>query len=164
MNDFSHELIRICRHFGMFERDAICCGTVTVPQCVALQALLEDSEPAANTAEATTATAGEPGHDISSLAALMGVSKSAMTRLVDGMEKRGWVERIRGAQARRRVLVQHTESGKAEALRLRGLTIGSVGAVLQHIPEEARAGVLKSMKLVRVALDKARAGGEVSCC
>lgn len=181
MNVFADELVAISRHFGLFERDAVCCGTVTVQQCVALQALLAPAAPHPRRTRAGdepgfiragAAPGNDEGHDITSLAAHMGVTKSAATRLVDGMEKRGWVARIRGSRDRRRVLVQHTEAGRKEALRLQQLTLKSVRAVMDHIPAEAHADVLRAMKLVRVALDKARVEGalhckvdnEMSCC
>lgn len=145
---FADELVGICRHFGMFERDAVCCGTVTVQQCAALQMLLNSAS----------------GHDITSLATQLGVTKSAVTRLVDGMEKRGWVKRVRDTDDGRRVLVQHTEAGHAEAMRLRELTLESIDAVMRHIPATEHEAVLQAMKLVRVALDKARARGGISCC
>ncbi|RLB48267.1 MAG: hypothetical protein DRI90_25545, partial [Deltaproteobacteria bacterium] len=69
MSDLTAELVRICRHFGVFERESVCCGSVTVPQCLVLQELLEAPR------------------DMSALAAQAGASLSAMTRLVDGLER-----------------------------------------------------------------------------
>jgi DNA-binding MarR family transcriptional regulator len=132
------ELVSICRAFGMFERELVCCGTVTVPQCVALQAMLDGD------------------HDVTRLAEHMGVSPSAMTRLVDGMERNGWVQRVRGDDDRRRVLLGLTAEGRREATRLREITEKSVGAVLAHIPKGKRAQVLESLGLIRAALGKAR--------
>ena len=145
---FSAELVAIYRHFGMFERNTVCCGSVTVPQCAALQLLLDPAEE----------------HDITALATQMGVTKSAATRLVDGMEKRGWVERVRDTKDRRRVMVQHTEAGREEAMRLRRLTLESIAAVMKNIPAAEHEAVLRAMKLVRVALDRARANRQISCC
>jgi DNA-binding MarR family transcriptional regulator len=138
MTDFSSELIAICRIFGVFEREQVCCGTVTVPQCLVLQALLEEER------------------DINGLAELSHVTASAMTRLVDGLEKNGWIERERGADDRRRIVVTLTASGRAEAERLRSLTDRSVEAVLSKIPKDKRAQVLESVHLVREALEGAR--------
>ncbi len=144
MRSFVDELVAVSRLFGRSERDAICCGTVTVPQCVALQALL-------------------PGELlVSGLASHSGVSNSAMTRLVDGLEKRGWVERVRSAQDRRKVTVALTEPGRAEALRLRQMTGLAVEVVLAEIPEDKHAQVLESLGLVRRALEKTR--GKLGCC
>ena len=145
MNDFSSELIAICRMFGVFEREQVCCGTVTVPQCLVLQALLDE------------------GRDINGLADFSRVTASAMTRLVDGLEKHGWVTRDRDPEDRRRIVVRLTASGKAEAIRLRGLTEASVLAVLDRIPKQKRAQVLESVKLVRTALEGARSALDACC-
>ncbi len=138
MKDFSSELIAICRIFGVFEREQVCCGTVTVPQCLVLQALRDEER------------------DINGLAELSHVTASAMTRLVDGLEKNGWVTRARGADDRRRIVVTLTESGRAEAERLHVLTERSVEAVLSKIPKNKRAQVMESVHLVRKALEGAR--------
>ena len=136
--EFTSELIAISRIFGVFEREQVCCGTVTVPQCLVLQALLE----------------GES--DINGLAELSHVTASAMTRLVDGLEKNDWVTRERGADDRRRILVRLTPGGRTEAERLRSLTEQSVNAVLDNIPKGKRAQVMESVHLVRQALEGAR--------
>ena len=144
MSAFVDDLVAVARLFGLSERDAVCCGTVTVPQCVALQALL-------------------PGEQlVSELAGLSGTSPSATTRLVDGLAKRGWVARVRSTQDRRKVAIALTESGRGEAQRLRDLTEQSVGLLLEQIPADKREQVVESLGLVRTALEKARRG--LSCC
>jgi DNA-binding MarR family transcriptional regulator len=144
VKDVVGELVAICRVFGVFERAAVCCGTVTVPQCVALQALLGGN------------------HDVGRLAAHMGVSASAMTRLVDGLERRGWVRRVRGDDDRRRVDLELTAEGRREAARLRELTEKGVAAVLAHLPRGRHVQVLESLRLLRAALEQAREA--VTCC
>lgn len=139
------DLVALCRVFGMAERDQICCGTVTVPQCVCLQALL----PAALEA--------------GPLAERLGSSPSATTRLVDGLAKRGWVERARDASDRRRVQVQLTPSGEAQALELRTLTAQTVAAVMTRIPPEKHAQIAESLRLVRGAVEETSALTK-GCC
>ena len=75
MKEFTDELVQICRHFGVFEREMVCCGTVTVPQCLVLQQLRNGAT------------------DISTLAGHAGSSISAMTRLVDAAWKLGHGEK-----------------------------------------------------------------------
>ncbi len=143
MKDFTDELIALCRVFGVFEREAVCCGSVTVPQCVVMQALLGG------------------GSDIGSLARHAGASPSAMTRLVDGLERKGWVRRERAEDDRRRVDVVLTEEGAAEARRLRAATDACVQAVLARIPKPEHAAVLDAMRRVRVAMTDVR---DAVCC
>lgn len=145
MTPFARELIAIFRAFGVAERETVCCGTVTVPQCIVLQELL-----------------AEPG-DISSLAERVGASMSAMTRLIDGLERRGWVTRIRSDEDRRKVEVELTAAGREEAVRLRGLSEELVNLILGRIPEEKHPQVFESVRLVRRAVAEVR-GNMAGCC
>ena len=134
MSPFTTELIRICRYFDMFERDVVCCGNVSVPQCLVLQELLAGSR------------------DNSGLAEFAGVSPSSMTRLVDGLERKGWVERVRSTEDRRKVIVRLNDAGREEAERLRRTTDQAVGAVLARIPPHRHMQVLGAMRLVHGAM------------
>lgn len=144
MKEITTELIAIYRLFGLFERDAVCCGTVTIPQCVALQILLDEAR------------------DITGMARLMGVSNSAMTRLVDGMERRDWVKRVRATDDRRRVDVELSPQGREEGKRLRQATQNAVTRILSFIPEAKHAQVLESLQLIRTGLNRAQTNE--SCC
>lgn len=138
------EVIAIARHFGAFERETICCGTVTVPQCVALQLLLDGPL------------------DVGQLATRMGGSASATTRLVDGLVKRGSVRRVEAADDKRRVTVELTPEGTTEAAGLRDVTVQGVCAILDHVPRGKRAQLLESLRLLRGALEKGKAA--LACC
>jgi len=137
---FAPELMALGRAFGMFERDAICCGTVSVAQCAALQELLRGPR------------------EVGRLAGIMGVAQSSMTRLVDGLEKRGWVDRDRAGDDRRKVEVRLSSAGRKEAARLSGLTEETLSTIRQRIPEDKRDQVLESLTLLREAIE------EVRCC
>jgi DNA-binding MarR family transcriptional regulator len=139
------DLVALCRVFGFAERDFICCGTVTVQQCGCLQALLEDSLEA------------------KALADRLGSSPSAATRLVDGLVKQGWAERVRDTTDRRKVHVQLTGSGQTEAERLRLRTAQMVEAMLSRIPADKRAQVVESVGLIRKAAEDIQAFG-LGCC
>ncbi len=145
MSEFTQELIAICRTFGIFEREAVCCGEVTVAQCLALQELLSGPR------------------DIASLAESSGVTSSATTRLVDGLEKSGWVVRRRADDDRRRIEVELTQPGRELAERLHAQTEASVSAVVSRIPRAKRAQVLESLRLVRTALGQSKAA-LAGCC
>lgn len=135
MKAFTDELVKICRHFGVFEREIVCCGTVTVPQCLVLQQLRHGA------------------CDVGSLAAYTGSSTSAMTRLIDGLGEKGWVERRRDDADRRRVLVSLTASGCGEATRLYEQTDAIVGQLFERIPTDSRGQVVHSMRQLRLAMD-----------
>ncbi|MGB5282931.1 MAG: MarR family transcriptional regulator [Polyangiales bacterium] len=138
------DVIAFCRMFSSFEREEICCGTVSPAQCVLLQTLTE----------------GE--WDVSGLASQSRVTKGAMTRLVDGLETRGWVARDKAEDDGRRVLVSLTGDGRKEAKRLHRLTERSIAAILEAIPKAEREQVIRSLHLLRKAAEQTRA--QLDCC
>ena len=75
-----------------------------------------------------------PGHaSPGQLAQDLGVSNAGMTGRLDGLEKKGWVKRMPGAQDRRRVDVEVTRAGAAiwrRAMALRGTAEDELGAAL----------------------------------
>jgi len=142
MKDFVDDLVALCRYFAMFERERVCCGTVTVQQCVVLQALLDGPS------------------EVGPLADGVGSSPSAMTRLLDGLAGRGWVERVRAQRDRRCVHVSLTEEGRREALELRERTVAAIELVLGGIQRDKQAQVIESVALVRMAIHDARASLE----
>jgi DNA-binding MarR family transcriptional regulator len=85
-----------------------------------------------------------------------------MTRLIDGLVSRNWVERGSDPQDRRRVQIQLTEEGQVEAKRLRRLTEAAIDLVIHKIPKDKRAQVLESITLIRKAMEEAR--DAVQCC
>jgi DNA-binding MarR family transcriptional regulator len=144
MRSVVEDVIAFCRMFSSFEREEICCGTVSPAQCVLLQTLMD----------------GE--WDVSGLAAEARVTKGAMTRLVDGLEGRGWVARERAEDDGRRVLVSLTGPGKKEAKRLYRLTEKSIATLLERIPPAERAQAVRSIHLLRKAAEETRT--QLDCC
>jgi len=144
MTTLVDDVIAFCRMFSSFEREEICCGTVSPAQCVLLQTLLD----------------GE--WDVSGLAAYTRVTKGAMTRLVDGLEARGWVTRARAEDDGRRVVIGLTASGRKEAKRLGALTERSIAAVFERIPPAEREQVTRSIRVLRRAAEETR--HRLDCC
>ena len=144
MSSVVQDVIAFCRMFSSFEREEICCGTVSPAQCVLLQTLTE----------------GE--WDVSTLASHTRVTKGAMTRLVDGLETRSWGTRTKGEDDARRVLVSLTPAGKKEAARLHRLTEKSISTILNRIPKSDRPQVIKSLNLLRTAAEQTRT--HLDCC
>lgn len=142
MEAFTDALIAISRHFGVLERDTVCCGDVTVPQCVALQRLRR--EPAG----------------VSTLAAHLGTSVSATTRLVDGLETLGWVNRRPDPNDGRRVQLVLSETGEAKADELRAATEEMARRLLEYIPEDKQQSVSEALSLLEQALSRCRQ----ECC
>lgn len=144
MRSVVEDVIAFCRLFSSFEREEICCGTVSPAQCVLLQTLAD----------------GE--WDVSSLAAQTRVTKGAMTRLIDGLETRGWVTREKAKDDGRRVLIALTPDGEKEARRLARVTEKSIATILERIPKADRDQVVRSIHLLRKASEQTRS--QLDCC
>jgi len=75
-----------------------------------------------------------PGHaSPGALAQKLGVSNAGMTGRLDGLEKRGWIKRMPGADDRRRVDVEVTRTGAdvwRKAMALRGHAEDELAAAL----------------------------------
>ena len=144
MSSVVEDVIAFCRMFTSFEREEICCGTVSPAQCVLLQTLMD----------------GE--WDVSGLAAQARVTKGAMTRLVDGLEARD-LGRPRESRRRRPPRAGLTDGrGKKEAKRLRRLTEKSIATLLDRIPPAERAQTVRSIHLLREAAEQTRT--QLDCC
>jgi len=138
------DILAFCRMFSSLEREEICCGTVSPAQCVLLQTLCE----------------GE--WDMSSLAVHARVTKGAMTRLVDGLEKRGWVRREKDEKDARRTLISLTSDGRKEARRLHCLTEQGIATILGAIPASERPDVMRSLRLLAEAAERTQS--RFNCC
>ena len=144
MSTVVDDVVGFCRMFSMLERDQVCCGTVTVAQCVVLQTLLEGT------------------WDVSTLASHTRVTKGAMTRLLDGLESRGFVERHQDPDDGRRWLIELTATGTKEARRLTGMTENAVALIMSRMPKDMRKPAVAMIAELRKAAEKVR--DQIDCC
>lgn len=138
------DVVAFCRMFAMLERDQVCCGAVTVAQCVVLQTLLEGT------------------WDASALASHVRVTKGAMTRLLDGLESRGFVERHQDPDDGRRWLIGLTTTGRNEARRLASTTENAVALIMSRIPKDMRKPAVAIIAELRKAAEEVR--DQIDCC
>ena len=138
------DVVAFCRLFATLERDQVCCGTVTVAQCMVLQTLLEGT------------------WDVSALASNARVTKGAMTRLLDGLESRGFVERHQDPDDGRRWLIKLTSAGTEEARRLAGMTENAVALIMSRMPKDMRKPAAAMISELRKAAEEVR--DQVDCC
>jgi DNA-binding MarR family transcriptional regulator len=94
---------------------------------------------------------------MSRLAEMLDVSLSAATGLVDRVEERGFVERIRVPSDRRVVLVRVTADGRHMLEDVEVLRAEMIGRVLDKLDAAQLAGVASSMADLRVAVATALA-------
>jgi DNA-binding MarR family transcriptional regulator len=144
MSTLVNDVVAFCRMFVMLERDQVCCGTVTIAQCMVLQTLLDGT------------------WDASTLAGQARVTKGAMTRLLDGLESRGFVERHQDPNDGRRWLIELTATGTKQARRLAGMTENAVNLIMSRIPEDRRKPVADLIADLRKAAEEVR--DQVDCC
>jgi MarR family 2-MHQ and catechol resistance regulon transcriptional repressor len=90
------------------------------------------------------------------LAASMGLSVSAMTRVVDPLEKRRLVVRVRSAEDRRICRVEMTKKGRDLWGRVHGGLVESEGEVLRQIPVRERERVIEVIDQLSQAIDEWR--------
>ena len=92
---------------------------------------------------------------MSRLAETLDVSLSAATGLVDRVEERGFVERIRVPSDRRIVLVRITAAGRQMLEEVEVLRVGIIQQVLDELDEVQLAGVASAMADLRIAVASA---------
>ena len=144
MSAVVNDVVAFCRMFAMLERNQVCCGTVTVAQCVVLQTLLEGT------------------WDVSALASHTRVTKGAMTRLLDGLESRGFVDRHQDPDDGRRWLIRLTAAGTKEARRLAGTTENTVALIMSRMPKDKRKAAAALISELRNAAEEVR--DQIDCC
>jgi DNA-binding MarR family transcriptional regulator len=136
------ELERLTRILGQIGPDEVCCEGLTQRQCAILRTLV-----------------AQEGARLSDLAASSGITPSAMTRVLERLEIRGLVERVRGAHTDgRAAMVRVTPAGRRVRKQLDGLMRQRTETIIQSIPERQRDQVLKALALLNNAIEQA------GCC
>jgi DNA-binding MarR family transcriptional regulator len=136
------ELERLDRILGQVGPDEVCCDGLSQRQTTILRILVSSE-----------------GSRISDLAAMSGITPSAMTRVLEKLEARGLVERVRGAQADgRAAMVRITSAGRKTRKLIDDLMRERSDQILRTIPEKERKGVLRALKFLNDAIESS------GCC
>jgi DNA-binding MarR family transcriptional regulator len=136
------ELERLARILGQVGPDEVCCEGLSQRQCSILRTLV-----------------AQEGARISDLAASSSITPSAMTRVLERLEARGLVERVRGAQADgRAAMVKITEAGRRTRKELDELMVERTNQIIESIPRAKRAEVLEALSVLNGAIESA------GCC
>lgn len=98
-----------------------------------------------------------PGISQNDLAASLVLKKSAVTAVVQGLEKRGFLERRRSTNDRRANCLTLTENGKALAERLRQQTLERQADWFEDIPAPDRAAFFRVLFEVIAKMAEAKA-------
>jgi MarR family transcriptional regulator, 2-MHQ and catechol-resistance regulon repressor len=142
-----HALNELVRVYQFRDRDRICCYDVSVTQCYALEAVVQ----------------GEP-LTLNELAAKLYLDKSTASRVVDGLEKKGLVERRQNPDDRRALHLAATREGRRLHAKIEADVLAQERALLAPFPHEVRQSMAELMgRLARAAgMRIDTAGG--SCC
>lgn len=95
------------------------------------------------------------------LAEMLDISLSNATGLVDRMEERGVIDRIRVPDDRRIVLVSLSEHGRELLAQVDLVRSDLVATVLRHLDATQLDGLLHTLADLRQAMQEARAAGEL---
>ena len=122
--------------------DEICCEGLSQRQCAILKTLV-----------------AREGARIGDLAAASGITPSAMTRVLERLEARNLVERVRGGQKDgRAAAVRITDAGREVRRQLDALMLERTEQIVEALPEDKRPAVLEALQLLNTAME----GG--NCC
>ena len=136
------ELERLSRILGQIGPDEVCCDGLSQRQTSILRVLVSSE-----------------GARLSHLAALSGITPSAMTRVLEKLEARGLVERVRGTHSDgRAAMVRITAAGRRTRKLLDQLMRGRTQQIMDSIPSEQHQHVLNALELLNNAIETA------GCC
>jgi DNA-binding MarR family transcriptional regulator len=136
------ELERLARILGQIGPDEVCCDGLSQRQTTILRILVSSE-----------------GARLSDLAALSGITPSAMTRVLEKLEARGLVARVRGThQDGRAAMVRITAAGKRTRKLLDQLMRSRTQQIMHSIPRPKREQVINTLQLLNNAIEQA------GCC
>ena len=136
------ELERLARILGQIGPDEVCCDGLSQRQTAILRVLVASE-----------------GARLSDLAALSGITPSAMTRVLEKLEARGLVERVRGTHDDgRAAMVRITTAGRRTRKLLDQLMRSRTQQIMDSIPPKQRKQVLNALELLNTAIESA------GCC
>jgi len=136
------ELERVSRALGEIGPDEVCCAGLTPRQTTILRTLVASE-----------------GARLSDLAEQSRITPSAMTRVIEKLETRGVVERVRGTQSDgRAAMVRITAKGRKVRASIDRLMVERAENILTAIPRSERPAVLRTLVLLADALEK------TGCC
>jgi DNA-binding MarR family transcriptional regulator len=88
------------------------------------------------------------------LARAISVRLPALTQIVDGLVRRGWVERYDDPSDRRRVCLRLTDSGRDVYLQARHGAEGRMARLIEHLNERERRALFRGLDVLRSALSE----------
>jgi len=144
--DLYAALSDLVRLYQFRDRDTICCHDISVTQCYALQSLARGG--------AMTLTA---------LANDLMLDKSTASRVVETLERKGYVRRAAHPEDARAMSIEMTPKGRGLCQRIERELIEEEREIMARLdPEVRRAAIGVVRDLARLAAS--RVGREAPCC
>lgn len=144
---FHRALTELIRVYQFRDRDRICCYDVSVTQCYALEALVLQGAMTLN-----------------ELAAALYLDKSTASRVADGLEKKGYVERGPHPESRRSVLLEATGEGRELHARIESDVLAEEERLLAGFAPEVRRSMTRLIEgLAQAAAARVDTSGG-GCC
>ncbi|KAB2352232.1 MarR family winged helix-turn-helix transcriptional regulator [Actinomadura rudentiformis] len=136
--ELQEAIARFVRTFGLHQPDQTPCGQpIPVSEAHALGELARDGALRQN-----------------DLTHRLRLEKSTTSRLVTQLINRGWAERIPAPGDGRGVLVQLTPNGMNAATQLAKARAARFSAILERVPPDERANVVRALELLTSATDQ----------
>ncbi|MFL8990402.1 MarR family transcriptional regulator [Pseudomonas sp. QLc11A] len=144
--DLYEALNQLVRVYQFRDRDRICCYDVSVTQCYAVETLVKRG-----------------ALRLQVLAEEMFLDKSTASRVIDTLERKGYVSRVEDDEDRRAVRIQATDAGRELYEKIRADLIAEERAMIENLSAEARQGALSLLRQITRATE-IRCGLASECC
>ncbi|VVP22490.1 MarR family winged helix-turn-helix transcriptional regulator [Pseudomonas fluorescens] len=144
--DLYEALNQLVRVHQFRDRDRICCYDVSVTQCYAVETLVKRG-----------------ALRLQVLAEEMFLDKSTASRVIDTLERKGYVSRVEDDEDRRAVRIQATDAGRELYEKIRADLIAEERAMIENLSAEARQGALSLLRQITRATE-IRCGLVRECC
>ena len=144
--DLYEALNQLVRVHQFRDRDRICCYDVSVTQCYAVETLVKRG-----------------ALRLQVLAEEMFLDKSTASRVIDTLERKGYVSRVEDDEDRRAVRIQATDAGRELYEKIRAGLIAEERAMIENLSAEARQGALSLLRQITRATE-IRCGLASECC
>jgi MarR family transcriptional regulator, 2-MHQ and catechol-resistance regulon repressor len=137
----------LVRAYQSLDRDRICCHDISLSQCYALEGLVRRG-----------------GLTLNQLAAHLYLDKSTASRVVDALERKGYVDRSTHPRDGRAVLLVATAAGQTLYRTIRKGLLDQEEALLAGFDPEIRQAMTQLIaRLARAVSARVEAGG-AGCC
>jgi MarR family 2-MHQ and catechol resistance regulon transcriptional repressor len=144
--DLNAALTDLVRMYQFRDRNCICCHDISVTQCYALEALVR-SGPVA----------------LGLLASVLMLDKSTTSRVVEALDRKGYIKRTTHPDDARAVRLTVTARGRKLHETIQRELLAEERRIIEDLPPEVRRATVGVVReLAKVAVKRIR--GDQSCC